>query len=77
MQELFAVSWAMEAEVHVFSEVLPCQTMKEAVERIEAVERTGKIYCYLHYTSLCEYDRAGDPKAGNRGNPFVNIAIQY
>ncbi len=31
---------------HVFSEVLPCQTMKEAVELIEAVERSGKIYAY-------------------------------
>ena len=41
----FAVK-AMEAGFHVFSEVLPCQTMKEAVELIEAVERTGKIYAY-------------------------------
>ena len=37
---------AMELGLHVFSEVLPCQTMKEAVELIEAVERTGKIYAY-------------------------------
>lgn len=37
---------AMEMGLHVFSEVLPCQTMKEAVELIEAVERTGKIYAY-------------------------------
>ena len=32
--------------LHVFSEVLPVQTMKEAVELVEAVERTGKIYAY-------------------------------
>ena len=32
--------------LHVFSEVLPCQTLKEAVELIEAVEETGKIYAY-------------------------------
>ncbi len=32
--------------LHVFSEVLPCQTMKEAVELVEAVEKTGKIYAY-------------------------------
>ena len=32
--------------LHVFSEVLPCQTMKEAVELIETVERTGKVYAY-------------------------------
>ncbi len=37
---------AMERGVHVFSEVLPCQTMKEAVELIETVENTGKIYAY-------------------------------
>lgn len=37
---------AMKEGKHVFSEVLPCQTMKEAVELIEAVEETGKIYAY-------------------------------
>ena len=37
---------AMRRGLHVFSEVLPCQTMKEAVELIEAVEETGKIYAY-------------------------------
>lgn len=36
----------MEAGLHVFSEVLPVQTMKEAVELVEAVERTGKVYAY-------------------------------
>ncbi len=36
----------MKAGLHVFSEVLPVQTMKEAVELIEAVEETGKIYAY-------------------------------
>lgn len=37
---------AMKAGKHVFSEVVPVQTMKEAVELIEAVEETGKIYAY-------------------------------
>jgi len=37
---------AMNEGKHVFSEVLPVQTMKEAVELIEAVEKTGKIYAY-------------------------------
>ncbi len=37
---------AMKRGLHVFSEVLPCQTMKEAVELIEAVEETGMIYAY-------------------------------
>lgn len=37
---------AMRAGRHVFSEVLPVQTMKEAVELIETVEATGMIYAY-------------------------------
>jgi len=37
---------AMKAGKHVFSEVLPVQTLKEAVELIEAVEETGMIYAY-------------------------------
>jgi predicted dehydrogenase len=36
----------MKKGKHVFSEVLPVQTMKEAVELIEAVEETGMIYGY-------------------------------
>ena len=41
----FAIK-AMKEGKHVYSEVLPCQTMKEAVELIETVEQTGKIYAY-------------------------------
>lgn len=41
----FAIA-AMKAGKHVFSEVLPVQTMKEAVELVETVEETGKIYAY-------------------------------
>ena len=37
---------AMKEGKHVFSEVLPVQTMKEAVELVETVEQTGKIYAY-------------------------------
>lgn len=37
---------AMNKGLHVFSEVLPCQTMKEAVALIETVEQTGMIYAY-------------------------------
>ena len=36
----------LEAGKHVFSEVLPCQTMKEAVELVEAVEKSGLVYAY-------------------------------
>lgn len=41
----FAIK-AMKAGKHVFSEVLPVQTMKEAVELIECIEQTGKVYAY-------------------------------
>ncbi len=41
----FAIK-CMEAGKHVFSEVLPFQNLKEAVELIECIERTGKIYNY-------------------------------
>ena len=36
----------LEAGKHVFSEVLPVQTMAEAVALVEAVEKSGKIYAY-------------------------------
>ncbi len=42
--------------LHVMSEVLPCETMAQAVELVEAVERTGKVYtyaenyCYMRHT---------------------------
>ncbi len=41
---------------HVLSEVLPCETMAQAVELIEAVEETGLVYayaenyCYMKHT---------------------------
>ena len=41
----FAIQ-AMKAGKHVFSEVVPVQTLKEAVELVEAVEETGMIYAY-------------------------------
>lgn len=41
----FAIA-SMKAGKHVFSEVLPVQTMKEAVELIETVEETGMTYAY-------------------------------
>jgi predicted dehydrogenase len=31
---------------HIMSEVLPCETMAQAVELIEAVETSGKVYAY-------------------------------
>ncbi len=41
----FAIK-ALKAGKHVCAEVLPCQTMKEAVELVEAVEESGLIYGY-------------------------------
>ena len=41
----FAIK-CLEKGLNVISEVLPCQTMKEAVELCEAVEKSGKIYAY-------------------------------
>ncbi|MBQ7637858.1 MAG: GNAT family N-acetyltransferase [Clostridia bacterium] len=37
---------AMKAAKNVLSEVLPVQNMKEAVELVETVEETGKLYAY-------------------------------
>ena len=37
---------AMHEGKHVFSEVLPVQTMAEAVALVECVEETGKVYAY-------------------------------
>lgn len=41
----FAIK-AMEYGKHVFSEVLPVQTMKEAVALVETTEQTGMVYAY-------------------------------
>ncbi|MBR0509406.1 MAG: GNAT family N-acetyltransferase [Clostridia bacterium] len=56
----------MLAGKHVLSEVLPVQNMKEAVELVEAVEKTGKIYAYAENcvylpsaSKMREYYRAG------------------
>lgn len=46
----------MKAGKHVMSEVVPCETMAQAVELIEAVEETGMVYtyaenyCYMDHT---------------------------
>ena len=36
----------LDLGLHVLSECLPCETMAQAVELVEAVERSGKIYAY-------------------------------
>lgn len=51
----FAVR-CLKAGKHVLSEVLPCETMAQAVELIETVEETGLVYayaenyCYMSHT---------------------------
>lgn len=46
---------ALNAGKHVMSEVLPSQTMAEAVELIETVERTGLVYTYAE--NYCYMDK--------------------
>lgn len=52
---IFAVK-CLKAGKHVLSEVLPCETMAQAVELIETVEETGLVYayaenyCYMQHT---------------------------
>lgn len=41
----FAVR-CLDLGLHVLSECVPCETMAQAVELIEAVERSGKVYAY-------------------------------
>ena len=41
----FAVR-CLKKGLHVFSEVMPVQTMQEAVNLVEAVEESGKVYAY-------------------------------
>ncbi len=36
----------LDAGINVMSEVLPAQTLKEAAELVDAVERSGKLYCF-------------------------------
>lgn len=54
---------------HVMSEVLACQTLREAVDLIEAVEATGKIYTYAE--NYCYFRATQEMKrlyqAGNIG----------
>ena len=57
----------MKAGKHVMSEVLPCETMAQAVELIETVEQTGMVYtyaenyCYMdHSFDMWRRYRAGD-----------------
>ena len=40
---------------HILSEVLPCETMAQAVELIEAVEESGKVYAYAE--NYCYMDQ--------------------
>lgn len=49
---------ALKAGKHVMSEVLPTQNMAEAVELVEAVEESGKIYTYSE--QYCYFDSVFD-----------------
>lgn len=45
----------LDAGRHVLSEVLPCETMAQAVALVEAVERSGKVYAYAE--NYCYMDQ--------------------
>ncbi len=64
----FAIK-AMELGKNVISEVLPCQTMAEAVKLIECCEKTGKIYCYAeNYCFMnAPFEMKNKYKAGELG----------
>ncbi len=63
----------LEKGLHVFSEVLPCQTMQEAVNLVEAVERSGKVY-RLRRELLLHGRPPGDAAAvSGRGNWRIRI----
>lgn len=49
---------ALTAGKHVMSEVLPAQNMAEAVELVEAVETSGKVYAYAE--QYCYFDSVFD-----------------
>ncbi len=49
---------ALKAGKHVMSEVLPTQNMAEAVELVEAVEESGKVYAYSE--QYCYFDPVFD-----------------
>ena len=65
---------AIKKGLHIFSEVSPCQTLKEAVELVEALEETGLVYtyaenyCYLRATTemrkLYEQGKIGEFEYG-------------
>ena len=62
----FAVKY-LESGRHVLSEVLPCETMAQAVKLVEAVEKSGKVYaysenfCYMrHSFEMWRRFKAGD-----------------
>ncbi len=51
----FAIK-ALRKGMHVLSEVLPCETMAQAVELIETVEETGLVYAYAE--NYCYMDHS-------------------
>lgn len=50
----------LDAGLHVMSEVLPVETLKEGVELVEAVERSGKVYSYAE--NYCFFSTTNEMK---------------
>lgn len=71
---------ALLARKHVMSEVLPVQTMAEAVELCEAVEKSGKTYFYSenycffnqNFEMRLRYDRGDIGELSNAECDFIN-----
>ena len=66
---------ALKMGKHVYSEVLPTQTLKEAVELIEAVEESGKIYAYGE--NYCYMSGPMEMKKLYNGNKDADVIDVY
>jgi len=56
---------------HVISELLPCETLAQAVELVEAVEESGKIYAYAE--NCCYYNGVAEMKKRYRAGEIGEL----
>jgi predicted dehydrogenase len=72
---------ALKAGKHVLSEVQPCQNLAEAVQLVEAVEQSGKVYAYAenypyfpaNFEMRMRYDRGDIGEIAEAQSIFVNV----
>ena len=74
----FAVR-CMDAGMHVLSENLPCETMAQAVELCEAVERTGLVYAYAENCCYMKesFEMWKKMKNGEMPTDSINLVPYY